>query len=113
MSFNRLLYDPCAYAADLKQSVSPLDYQLYDGKYINKKPCPCKNDKNPRKCGVNFGVRADTESELYNLTRPATLCPSKKYNPKQNNFNNSYHRAILCEGIYGITPTNIKRTTST
>ena len=109
MSFNRLPYDKCAYAVDLKQSVTPLDYQLYVGKFENQKPCPC-NEKgnNLKNCNVEFGTRADVENELYNLNRPGTLCPNKKYNPKdEKNFNHTYHPPRLCQGHYHITPTGL------
>ena len=109
MSFNRLPYDKCAYAVDLKQSVTPLDYQLYVGKFENQKPCPC-NEKgnNLENCNVKLETRADVENELYNLNRPGTLCPDKKYNPKdKNNFNNTYHPPRLCQGHYHITPTGL------
>ena len=37
MSSNRLIYDKCSYAIELKESTSPLDYYLYKGKYeLNK-----------------------------------------------------------------------------
>lgn len=108
MSFNRLAYDTCAYKVDLKQSVTPLDYQLYVGKFENTKPCPCNKENTLEKCNVKFGTRADVENELYNLNRPGTLCPNKKYNPKEKNFNHTYHPPRLCQGIYHITPTGLK-----
>ena len=40
MSFNRLNYDNCAYAKTLQESTSPLEYNLFMGKYENKKQCP-------------------------------------------------------------------------
>lgn len=110
MSFNRLQYDSCAYATDLKQSVTPLEYQLFVGKYENEKPCPCNSEGNSLdKCNVDFATRADVENELYNLNRPGTLCPDKKYNPKEKNFNHTYHPPTLCQGIYHITPTGLKK----
>lgn len=109
MSFTRLTYDKCAYAIELKQSVSPLDYQLYVGKFENKKPCPCNKEGNDlKKCNVALSTRADVENELYNLNRPGTLCPGKKYNPNdESNFKNTYHPPRLCQGHYFITPTGL------
>ena len=109
MSFNRLSYDSCAYATDLKQSVTPLDYQLYVGKYENQKPCACNKDGNSlEKCNVALPTRAEVENELYNLNRPGTLCPDKKYSPTdKNNFKNSYHPPRLCQGHYHMTPTGL------
>lgn len=115
MSFDRLMYDKCAYAVDLKQSVTPLDYQLYVGKYENKSPCPCnKKGNNLKNCNVTFGTRVDVENELYNLNRPGTLCPGKKYNPKdKKNFKHTYHPPTLCQGHYFITPTGLDPIKST
>lgn len=113
MSFNRLSYDDCAYTVDVKQSVSPLDYQLYVGKFENQKPCPCNEGGNTLdKCNVTFGTRAEVENELYNLNRPGTLCPNKKYNPQEKNFNHTYHPPRLCQGHYNITPTGLKPITN-
>lgn len=110
MSFNRLHYDACAYAKNIKQSVSPLEYQLYLGKFENVKPCPCKDNKH--ECNVPFETRADVENELYNLNRPGTLCPEKKYNPKADNYSHNYHPPTLCQGIYHITPSGLKKPTT-
>lgn len=110
MSFNRLSYDSCAYAVDLKQSVTPLDYQLYVGKYENSKPCPCNSEgNNLEKCNVALHTRAEVENELYNLNRLGTLCPDKKYNPNEKNFDNVYHPPRLCQGHYNLTPTNLTK----
>ena len=110
MSFNRLQYDDCAYATELKQSVSPLEYQLYIGKYENSKPCAC--NESDKTCNVDFTTRTDVENELYNLNRSSTLCPSKKFNPKANNFTNTYTPPTLCENIYHMTPSGLTKPTS-
>lgn len=85
MSSNRLIYDTCAYKKSLDESVSPLNYTLYPGKFEN-----CS------KCRIEFGVvggnnvslfsgnLVDLESDLRGQTRPASLCPNKKYQPKCN-----------------------------
>lgn len=73
---NRQVYDCCAYAQALQQSVDPLQYQLYFGaqesctKCIDKKAW-FKQDKEI----VNI------ESDLLNLTRPLSKCDQYKYNP--------------------------------
>jgi len=73
MSFNRLHYDTCQYAKQLEQSITPLDYQLFVGKFENEKPCPCNKGKNDNKhCNVEFVRRAEVENELLNLERPGT-----------------------------------------
>lgn len=76
-SFNRLSYDNCAYGQRLHESVSPLEYQMYDGKYENCDKCVA--DK--------FYFRqdpalVDVESELRNISRPSTKCNMFKYSPK-------------------------------
>ena len=39
MSSNRLMYDTCAYKKRLDESVGPLNYTLYPGKYENCSKC--------------------------------------------------------------------------
>jgi hypothetical protein len=83
MASSRLNDDTCAYQRALKQSVDPLAYQLEPAKYIHG-----------RRCRMTLGIvggntvstlngeaLVDTESELFNITRPASLCPLKKYVP--------------------------------
>jgi hypothetical protein len=79
MSSNRLSYDKCSYAKEVEQSTSPLNYQMFKGKYENCKKCAKGDHTNV----LDFGVRADVESELRNQTRSNSNCPSKKYNPKK------------------------------
>jgi hypothetical protein len=76
-SSNRLIYDCCEYKKSLEQSVSPLAYYFYDGKYENGHKC-VYNGYFSRPFDREI---VDAESELFNLTRPATKCPEKKYNP--------------------------------
>jgi hypothetical protein len=92
MSSNRLIYDKCAYATEIKESTGPLEYNLFKGKYENCKQCEAGQFANI----LEFGPRADVESELYGLNRPGTLCPQLKFDPK----NYSYFlnlTAIKCE----------------
>jgi hypothetical protein len=49
---------------------------MYDGKFENCNRCI--QDKYPRPFSRDF---VDRESELYNITRPASKCPSRKYHP--------------------------------
>lgn len=108
MSFNRLMYDKCAYATEIKESTGPLEYNLYKGKYENCKQCEiCKYPNN-----IEFGARADTESELYGLNRPSTLCPSLKYDPTKQFKNPEFSPAKMCESIYYITPNNLEKPTT-
>ncbi len=108
MSSNRLIYDSCAYATTIKESTSPLEYNLYRGKFENCKQCPVGDFTN----NLEFGSRADTESELYGLNRPGTLCPTLKFNPASGFKNPAFSPAKMCESIYYITPNNLEKPTS-
>ena len=56
MSFTRLDYDNCAYAKELEQSTSSLEYLMYKGKYENCKNCPDNDNL------LDLGVKTDIES---------------------------------------------------
>lgn len=73
--FTRLHYDKCAYAKQLQEETSPLDYQLYEGKFENCGKCVYDKFYRP------FDL-VDVESELRNQTRRASRCPQNDYNPK-------------------------------
>jgi len=77
MSFTRLDYDTCAYAKELEQSTSSLEYLMYKGKYENCKNCPDNDNL------LDLGVKTDIESELRNQNRLSSKCPDKKYDPKK------------------------------
>ena len=82
MSFNRLMYDTCAYRKELDQSTGSLSYVLNPIKY-----------ENCNKCRMELGVvggsavsqikgnMVDLENDLRGQTRSASLCPSKHYQP--------------------------------
>lgn len=102
MSSSRLLYDNCTVKTQIKDSTSPLSYQLFLGKYKNCNSCTGKfaND-------LNFGERASVESELRNNgIRAQSKCAGLKYNPKQSNQGNPISPHLLCER--DITPHNQK-----
>ena len=99
MSSNRLMYDSCAYKQKLGESTSPLNYNLYTGKY-----------ENCAKCRVEFGTvggngvslfngnLVDLESDLRGQTRPLSNCSNKKFVPKcSSNTDNS---GIPCGNFY-------------
>lgn len=73
---NRQIYDCCAYAQELQQSVDPLQYDLYFGAVENCNKCIDKKAwfKQDREI-------VDVESDLWNITRPLTRCDGYKYNP--------------------------------
>jgi len=108
MSSNRLIYDNCAYATEIKESTSPLEYNLFKGKYENCKQCPAGDFTNI----VEFGSRADVENELHGLNRPGTLCPSLKFNPAKEFKTPDFSPAAMCENIHYITPNNLEKPTS-
>lgn len=73
---NRQIYDCCAYAQALQQSVDPLQYDLYFGAVENCNKCIDNKAwfKQDREI-------VDIESDLWNITRPLTRCDGYKYNP--------------------------------
>ena len=105
MSSNRLIYDKCAYATEIKESTSPLEYNLFKGKYENCNQCPAGDYSN----NINFAVRADMENELYGLSRPGSLCPCLKYNPNQKFKSAALSPPLICESIHYITPNNLEK----
>ena len=75
-SSNRSIYDNCSYEKRLYESVSPLAYQMYFGKFEN---CgKCQYDKYYVKYQPEI---VDVESELKNITRPLSECDQYKYSP--------------------------------
>ena len=105
MSSNRLSYDQCAYATEIKESTSPLEYNLFKGKFENCKQCPTGDYTNI----LEFGSRADVENELYGLSRLGTKCPSLKFDPSKEYKNPDLSPTKLCENIYYITPNNLEK----
>ncbi len=71
--FSRLTYDTCAYKQTLHESVSPMGYRME--KYMYESPSPCTESG---KYYAPFDL-VDQESELKNITRQSTRCPSKHY----------------------------------
>jgi len=85
-ALTNLKYQSCAYATDLKQSVSPLNYRMYMGKYENCDKC-VYNEKNY--WHPFDGEIVDVETELKGISRRASRCPSLQYSPtcnKQSGF---------------------------
>ena len=108
MSSNHLKYDTCAYATTIKESTEPLEYWLYKGKYEVCTPCQNGDFTN----NIEFTSRADVESELFGLTRLGTDCPSLKYDPTKQFNNPAFSPPIMCQSIYGITPSNLVNPTT-
>jgi len=107
MSFNRLRYDNCAYAKELQESTSPLEWMLYKGKFENKETCPVGDFTNV----LEFGKRADVESDLWGVIRQDSKCPEKKYDPSKSKAED-FTPPRVCDNIYYITPTNMKMPSS-
>ena len=85
-----------------------LEYNLFRGKFENCQQCPVGDHTNI----LEFGSRADTESELYGITRPGTKCPSLKFDPNVEFKNPDFSAARMCENIYYITPNNLVKPTT-
>ena len=84
MSFNRLNYDTCAYKQNLYQSVGPGEYKLTEPPNVNEICFAESPQVRLQKSGVSIDPNTpliDIDSELLNLTRSSTNCPSKKYIP--------------------------------
>lgn len=83
MATGRLSDDTCAYRKAIRQSVDPLAYQLEPAKYIHGKRCrPVLGVVGGNNISTLTGeALVDTESELFNITRPASDCPDRKYMP--------------------------------
>jgi hypothetical protein len=73
---NRQIYDCCDYAQSLKQSVDPLQYDLYFGAVENCNKCIDKKAWFKQDAEI-----VNIESDLLNLTRPLSNCDQYKYNP--------------------------------
>jgi len=104
----RLPDDPCAYNKRLSESTSVYSYQVYDGKYENCNRCVYDHYTRPFD-----GDIIDVDSELTLRTRPASKCPSRKYNPaceKSPNCISTYDDSVpvvLAPEVCEICPTNI------
>ena len=108
MSSNRLIYDTCAYATEIKESTSPLEYNLFKNKYENCVQCPTGDFTNV----VEFGSRVDVENELHGLARLGTKCPSLKFDPSKEFKPADLSPTKMCENIYYITPNNLVKPTT-
>ena len=108
MSSNRLIYDKCAYATEIKESTGSLEYNLFRGKFENCQQCPVGDHTNI----LEFGSRAETESELHGITRLNSKCPANKYDKDSGFKGPNLSAAKMCENIYYITPNNLEKPTS-
>jgi hypothetical protein len=107
MSFNRLSYDSCAYSKTLQQSIDPLEYNLFKGKFESCTTCSVGDYTN----NLDFGIRSEIESDLKGQSRVGSKCPSEKF-PNNANTASPFTPAITCQGIYDITPNNLVKPTT-
>jgi hypothetical protein len=74
------MYDTCAYEKTLNESTGQFAYTMYSGKYENCAKC-----------------RIDLESDLRGQTRPASLCPKNKFQPKCDSKGRSSCDGLPCD----------------
>ena len=72
----RSLYDACQTQKKVLESTSSLQFALYEGKYESCSKCLLNHFWRPFDTEM-----VDVESELKNITRPASRCPQFRYNP--------------------------------
>jgi len=94
MSSNRLKYDACAYEKVLNESTGSFAYAMYTGKYENCAKCRIELGQfGGNAVSLFSGNLVDLESDLRGQTRPASLCPKNKYQPKCKTQNSK------CDGL--------------
>ena len=80
MAFSRSNYDQCAYQSEILQSVGSLNWILDSSRFVNNNPTRIAfgivggND-----VSIVKGNMVDLESDLYNISRKASKCPSLKF----------------------------------
>lgn len=99
MSFNRTIYDDCAYSTELNEQRNMLHYNLNPNKFYNQ------DQKR-----INFGLLGgnnvsqspenliDLESDLRNQTRLYSRCPIRKFNPTCDINKCGSKTGLPCEG---------------
>ncbi len=111
-SFTRLRYDRCAHQKDTFQSVEPLQYVMYSGKFENCSKCTYNENSFYRPFDDAI---VDTESELKGITRSASKCPQFQYSPnckKSKNCTGTFDRSVpivLAQEVCPIIRNNIPR----
>jgi hypothetical protein len=83
---NRLIYDDCAFKAQVKQSMTPMHYVMDPIKFEHCNKCrPELGIVGGTAVSHINGNLVDLENNLIGIDRPATLCPSYKYRPTAPN----------------------------
>jgi hypothetical protein len=89
MSFNRLNYDTCQYQQHISESSAPGHYQL-NTPPIACDPCyPVDVQTRLQSSGGSVDTSRpliDIDSEMLNITRPSSKCPSRKWVPQCENY---------------------------
>lgn len=112
MSFSRLPYDKCAYAQQMKRSVTPGDYRLYIGYGENCKNClPLNAPINTNNAAstvrrvysrdtteTDFGQLVNAESHLTNRTVAASSCDEKSTDNSHKKLK-VHHKPICSETV--------------
>jgi len=112
-SYNRKLYDNCQFTLNLKESVSPGEYQLYSGAHenqLNSDYCSKNSNAVISNKWDSIGQRVDIESNLLVLKKH-TNCVADKHSPctsqEDTRCNPGVHaNPHVCER--DIVPTNMK-----
>lgn len=84
---NRLIYDNCAYARTLNESVAPINYLLDPVKYEHCSKCRIELGL-VGGAGVSHisGNLVDLENDLRGQNRPNTHCPAYKFTPSSKTY---------------------------
>ena len=89
MSFNRLNYDICQYQQALAESTGPGHYALTTPP-ISCEPCyPADPQTRLQRSGASIDTSKpmiDIDSEMLNITRPTSKCPSRKWIPRCSKY---------------------------
>jgi hypothetical protein len=94
MSFNRLIYDDCACKQRTEDSTTPMQYQLYKGKYENCSKCDTEGGV--ARDSISYGDLVNIENELRNQNAASSVCPSKKHNPSTANKGIAINEPSIC-----------------
>ena len=95
MSFNRLKYDRCEEEKTIDQSIGPGIYQvgtpvLCGSCYQDNPRIRLQKNGDSMNSGVDLrfnGGPIDIDSELKNINKPFSRCPTKKYDPIGKTYN--------------------------
>ena len=112
MSSNRLMYDANETQHKLGENIGTLEYLLQPHKFYNKNNCMIQRGiVGGNAVGKIAGNLVDLESDLFGVTRKASLAPDQKFLSKcaLGDLNNCQPNDILIKG----TPNTQERTINT